>query len=122
MFASSSIGNVKLTQEDSVLLSEYPKNKDYKMLLVADGVGGSQNGGAASSYVAEEMLEWFKGLKKEDFENMDMLRAKLSQKIQEMNRETNTIGSKANNLNITNGVIEIKTQIENIREQVQNIE
>lgn len=42
--------------------------------------------------------------------------------IQEMNRETNTIGSKANNLNITNGVIEIKTQIENIREQVQNIE
>ena len=36
--------------------------------------------------------------------------------IQEM------IGSKANNLNITNGVIEIKTQIENIREQVQNIE
>lgn len=42
--------------------------------------------------------------------------------IQEMNRETNTIGSKANNLNITNSVIEIKTQIENIREQVQNIE
>ena len=36
--------------------------------------------------------------------------------IQEMNRETNTIGSKANNLNITNGVIEIKTQIENIRD------
>ena len=42
--------------------------------------------------------------------------------IQEMNRETNTIGSKANNLEITNGVIEIKTQLENIREQVQNIE
>ena len=42
--------------------------------------------------------------------------------IQEMNRETNTIGSKANNLEITNGVIDIKTEIENIREQVQNIE
>ena len=42
--------------------------------------------------------------------------------IQEMNRETNTIGSKANNLEITNDVIDIKTQIENIREQVQNIE
>ena len=42
--------------------------------------------------------------------------------IQEMNRETNTIGSKANNLEITNGVIEIKTQLEDIREQVQNIE
>lgn len=42
--------------------------------------------------------------------------------IQEMNREINTIGSKANNLEITNGVIDIKTQLENIREQIQNIE
>ncbi|MGN1299245.1 MAG: YicC/YloC family endoribonuclease [Candidatus Scatovivens sp.] len=42
--------------------------------------------------------------------------------IQEMNRETNTIGSKANSLDITNRVIGIKTEIENIREQVQNIE
>ena len=42
--------------------------------------------------------------------------------IQEMNRETNTIGSKANNLEITNDVIDLKTEIENIREQVQNIE
>lgn len=42
--------------------------------------------------------------------------------IQEMNRETNTIGSKANNLEITNEVINIKTQLENIREQVQNVE
>lgn len=42
--------------------------------------------------------------------------------IQEMNREINTIGSKANCLEITNRVIELKTEIENIREQVQNIE
>ena len=42
--------------------------------------------------------------------------------IQEMNRETNTIGSKANSIGITNYVIEMKNEIENIREQVQNIE
>lgn len=42
--------------------------------------------------------------------------------IQEMNRETNTIGSKSNCLEITNLVIEIKTELEDIREQVQNIE
>ncbi len=42
--------------------------------------------------------------------------------IQEMNREANTIGSKANDLEITNMVIEIKAEIEKIREQVQNIE
>ena len=47
---------------------------------------------------------------------------KLDFMIQEMNRETNTIGSKANNLEITNEVINMKTQLENIREQVQNVE
>ena len=47
---------------------------------------------------------------------------KLDFLIQEMNRETNTIGSKANNLEITNLVVDVKTELENIREQVQNIE
>ena len=42
--------------------------------------------------------------------------------MQEMNRETNTIGSKANNLEITNRVVDIKTILEDIREQIQNIE
>jgi len=42
--------------------------------------------------------------------------------IQEMNRETNTIGSKSSSIEITNLVIEMKTQIEDIREQIQNIE
>ncbi|MFA5527160.1 MAG: YicC/YloC family endoribonuclease [Peptostreptococcales bacterium] len=42
--------------------------------------------------------------------------------IQEMNREANTIGSKANDLEITNVVVDIKSEIEKIREQVQNIE
>lgn len=47
---------------------------------------------------------------------------KLDFLIQEMNREINTIGSKANNLEITNLVVDVKTELENIREQVQNIE
>lgn len=42
--------------------------------------------------------------------------------IQEMNRETNTIASKSVKLVITNLAIEIKTAIEDIREQIQNIE
>ena len=47
---------------------------------------------------------------------------KLDFLIQEMNRETNTIGSKANNLEITNFVVDIKTELENIHEQIKNIE
>ena len=42
--------------------------------------------------------------------------------LQEMNRETNTIASKANCLEITKMIIAIKTELENIREQIQNIE
>jgi len=42
--------------------------------------------------------------------------------IQEMNRETNTIGSKANDLELVNVVLNMKNEIEKIREQVQNIE
>lgn len=41
---------------------------------------------------------------------------------QEMNREANTILSKANDLETTNIAIELKTEIEKIREQIQNIE
>ena len=55
--------------------------------------------------------------------NMDTpIGKKIDFLIQEMNRETNTIGSKSGNLLITNLVIDIKTKLEDIREQVQNIE
>ena len=47
---------------------------------------------------------------------------KLDFLVQEMNREANTIGSKANDITITNYMLEIKSEIEKIREQVQNIE
>lgn len=42
--------------------------------------------------------------------------------VQEMNRETNTIGSKAQDVEIAHIVVDIKSEIEKIREQVQNIE
>ena len=47
---------------------------------------------------------------------------KLDFLVQEMNRETNTIGSKSNDIQITNYVVDIKSEIEKIREQIQNIE
>ncbi len=42
--------------------------------------------------------------------------------IQEMNREANTIGSKSNDREITSNMLELKAEIEKVREQVQNIE
>ena len=47
---------------------------------------------------------------------------KLDFLLQEINRETNTIGSKASNVAIAKLVVEIKSELEKIREQIQNIE
>lgn len=47
---------------------------------------------------------------------------KLDFLLQEINRETNTIGSKAANAEIAHIVVEIKTELEKIREQIQNLE
>ena len=51
-----------------------------------------------------------------------VLGKKLDFIVQEINREINTIGSKANDIEITNLVIGMKTELEKIREQIQNIE
>lgn len=55
-------------------------------------------------------------------EENDSIGRKLDFIVQEMNREANTILSKANNIDISDHGIRIKTEIEKIREQIQNIE
>lgn len=63
-------------------------------------------------------LDQFKHL----IENSEMAGRKLNFLLQEMNREANTIGSKANDVEIGRAVIVMKEEIERIREQVQNAE
>ncbi|MBE7010688.1 MAG: YicC family protein [Ruminococcaceae bacterium] len=62
----------------------------------------------------------------EELENIlseaDGIGRKLDFLIQEMNREVNTIGSKANDLQIAKIVVNMKAEIEKLREQIQNIE
>ena len=64
-------------------------------------------------------IEQFRGILKTK-ENTPVGK-KLDFIVQEMNREANTIGSKANDLHITDHMIGLKNEIENIREQIQNI-
>ena len=47
---------------------------------------------------------------------------KLDFLVQEINREVNTTGSKSNDVTTTKMVVEMKTEIEKMREQIQNIE
>jgi uncharacterized protein (TIGR00255 family) len=55
-------------------------------------------------------------------ESMEPIGRKLDFVVQEMNREANTIGSKANDSNIAKKVVDIKSLLEKLKEQVQNIE
>ena len=59
---------------------------------------------------------------KEILDKGDSVGRKLDFLVQEMNREVNTIGSKAHDTEITKIVVDLKSEIEKIREQVQNIE
>lgn len=56
------------------------------------------------------------------FEKDEPIGRKLDFLVQEMNREANTIASKSNDIKITQITIELKSEIEKIREQIQNIE
>lgn len=55
-------------------------------------------------------------------ESEDPIGRKMDFLVQEINRETNTIGSKANDVDIARKVVDIKAEVEKIREQIQNIE
>ncbi|MBQ7546419.1 MAG: YicC family protein [Clostridia bacterium] len=56
------------------------------------------------------------------FESEEAVGRKLDFLVQEINREANTIGSKAQDVEIARRVIDIKAEVEKIREQIQNIE
>lgn len=59
---------------------------------------------------------------KDTLEEEDSVGRKMDFILQEMNREVNTIGSKSSKIEITNVVVDLKCELEKIREQVQNIE
>ena len=69
---------------------------------------------AAPEVIMEQMIKIM--------EENDSVGRRLDFLVQEMNREINTIGSKANDVTITRYVVEMKSLVEKIREQIQNIE
>ena len=65
-------------------------------------------------------ISQLKGFLKSD--GSEAIGKKIDFLIQEMNREANTIGSKSNDKDITSMMLDLKAEIEKVREQVQNIE
>ena len=74
--------------------------------------------------VAEETVRLRSHIKQFEtlMQSNDAVGRKLDFIVQEMNRETNTIGSKAQDIEIAHTVVDIKSEIEKIREQIQNME
>ncbi|MDT0123793.1 YicC/YloC family endoribonuclease [Paenibacillus sp. RRE4] len=79
---------------------------------------------ADRSNIEEELTRLLShfGQCRELLKSEDSVGRKLDFLIQEMNREVNTIGSKANHLALVNRVVEMKAELEKIREQAANIE
>lgn len=79
---------------------------------------------ADKTAVDEETVRIYSHIKQyHDILNLDEpVGRKLDFLTQELNRETNTIGSKAQEIEITRLIVDIKSEIEKIREQIQNIE
>ncbi|MDF1555585.1 MAG: YicC family protein [Deferrisomatales bacterium] len=98
--------------------------RDLPSDLVQDRVAVEVAVFADRSDVAEEVVRLRSHLDKVDelLTTGGVVGRKLDFLLQEMNRETNTIGSKASNAGLTGVVVEIKSELEKIREQIQNIE
>jgi uncharacterized protein (TIGR00255 family) len=79
---------------------------------------------AEKSSITEEVVRFYShlALAEEALQGAESSGRKLDFIIQEMNREINTISSKSSDLQISNLVVEVKSQLEKIREQVQNLE
>ncbi|MBQ9518220.1 MAG: YicC family protein [Eubacterium sp.] len=84
-----------------------------EVAIYADKVAVAEETVRLRSHIAQ--LEKF-------LESEEAVGRKMDFLIQEINREANTIGSKANDVEIARKVVDIKSEIEKIREQVQNIE
>ena len=90
MFVTQDIGKVRKNQEDSAIIMEHPYNKDFKLLAVADGMGGLASGEFASSYTLQKIIEWFNILPKEMYYDNQNITVSLNDKIRGISNDIYT--------------------------------
>lgn len=91
---------------------------DEQRLLTETAIFADKVAVAEETVRLRSHIEQLRGM----LESGDAIGRKLDFLVQEMNREANTIGSKAQDIDIAHTVVDIKSEIEKIREQIQNIE
>lgn len=114
-----------------IIVEEYRKRLYDRMCEVLEGKSVDENrilleAGIFSEKIAvdEETVRLRSHIKqfRDMLESSEAVGRKLDFLVQEMNRETNTIGSKVQDIEVTRIVVDQKSEIEKIREQIQNIE
>lgn len=125
-------GNVSFVEERSpIIVENYRKRLYERMREVLNDTGIDENrilleAGIFSEKTAvdEETVRLHSHIAqfREMLESYEPIGRKLDFLVQEMNRETNTIGSKVQDIEVTKIVVDQKSEIEKIREQIQNIE
>ena len=108
--------NLKLKARISELLQD--ADVDEQRLLTEAAIFADKIAVAEETVRLRSHIEQLRGF----FEKNEAIGKNLDFLVQEINREANTIGSKASDLEIARKVIEMKADIEKIREQIQNIE
>lgn len=93
-------------------------NIDENRILMEAGIFSEKTAVDEETVRLRSHIAQFRGL----LESGEPVGRKLDFLVQEMNRETNTIGSKVQDIEVTRIVVDQKSEIEKIREQIQNIE
>lgn len=88
MRAYSHVGKVRKNQEDSYYIGTHPQNSDFKIMVIADGMGGEEAGEIASNIAVREMVLWFESLPASEFINPNNINLQIliNQKIEEINQ------------------------------------
>lgn len=84
LFATQDIGRKRTNQEDSTIIMTHPQNSDFKLIAVADGMGGGEYGEQASNYTIKTLSEWFQTLPLSYYDDYESLYPKLRQIVQKI--------------------------------------
>ena len=121
----------RIQERQPVVLQEYRNRLTDKLKLLTEGIELDENRLAQETAlmadkcdISEEITRLGSHLEKfsDMFKKTEPIGRKMEFITQEINRETNTIGSKSVDFQVSQDVIEIKSILEKIREQIQNIE
>ena len=92
MYIVIDVGQKRDDQQDSVVVLYHPDNPKYKMLVVADEMGGLVDGNKESQLIVQRVTKWFEGMPKEYMysDNEEQLKQQWAKELDEINTEINS--------------------------------